>query len=483
MHYFLTERMRGNIIKVVFSLIFFAFCSSCSKTDNIFDNQGTEDVIFDDESFASITVELTPDLVIKEHYVSQKEETLKVLKDGESVAIIKLGEPIVIAQAEEECDWGWFQFPVLYYVEAGSMMVQWQMKPDNYTVYGDNESNARLISKDNGITWISEDRDYYHKDNMHVELADGNILQFIYCDSKDTKQYEGMPMSVNANPVSDRWFYKESELPEELRGVYFECWNKQTGNTSVIHSNLYDPGLLRYSYVKDDLMPILFNGDVKKLEDGSLVAGIYPGYYQNLNGEVLDCAISFYMSTDQGYNWERIGKIPFQTSAGIDPDSYVIKDGEGFNEPTFEILGDGTFLCVMRTGFNTPMYKSLSNDKGRHWSVPEPFTSNGVNPNLLRLENNVLVLSSGRPGVQVRFNIDGDGTLWTEPIEMLPFMEEGGRYGNSPSRWPTCGYTSLLPANEHTFYVVWSDFTRENKNGVPRKAIMFRKIEVIKRTN
>lgn len=56
---------------------------------------------------------------------------------------------------------------------------------------------------------------------------------------------------------------------------------------------------------------------------------------------------------------------------------------------------------------------------------PEPFTPNGVKPCLMTLGNGVVVLSSGHPGVQVRFNLDGKGHSWIDPIDMIPFMEMG----------------------------------------------------------
>lgn len=475
--------MREGIIFVVRSLLVITFlvsCTNCTNNDNLFGTKVDEEIDFNDTSFASIVEDKNIDLVIKQHYVSQKEENVKILRDDKTIALVKLGEPIVVAQADVECEWGWFQFPEVYFVEDGNLIVSWQMKPDSYTVYGE-DSNARLISKDDGLSWVSINKQYYYKDNPFVELYNGNILQFYYCDSKDTKKYMDIPSPVNSEPINGRWFYKESDLPDELRGVYLESWDRQSGKKSLLHCYLEDPGLLRYSYSNDDLMPILWNGEMKRLDDGTLVAGKYPGYYQNSEGSVLECGISFYKSSDHGNNWKRIGVIPFQPEKGKNPESYIYNGGEGFNEPTFAILKDGTYVCVMRTGHNTPLYRSFSKDGGYNWSLPEPFTSNGVCPNLLLLDNGVLVLSSGRPGVQLRFNIDGDGKDWSEPIEMLPFMDEDGRYGNNIYKWPTCGYTSILAVDDHTFYFVWSDFKRKNKLGEERKSIMFRKVEVIKK--
>ena len=95
---------------------------------------------------------------------------------------------------------------------------------------------------------------------------------------------------------------------------------------------------------------------------------------------------------------------------------------------------------------------------------------------LMTLDNGVLVLASGRPGMQLRICLDGDGKTWTEPIEMLPFMDDKGKY----FEWWTCGYPSLLKNDNNSFYLVYSDFRTKNKDGDFRKAIIFRKIEVVK---
>ena len=87
-------------------------------------------------------------------------------------------------------------------------------------------------------------------------------------------------------------------------------------------------------------------------------------------------------------------------------------------------------------------------------------------------------MASGRPGLQLRFCIDGDGVNWTEPIEMLPFLDEKNNY----DVWGiSCGYSGLLLVDNNTFCMVYSDFTTHNAKGKLRKSIVFRKVSVIKR--
>ena len=89
------------------------------------------------------------------------------------------------------------------------------------------------------------------------------------------------------------------------------------------------------------------------------------------------------------------------------------------------------------------MYLSHSDDMGVTWTKPVTFTRSGVLPKLLQLENGVIVLASGRPGMQLRFALDGRGEIWTDPFEMLPF--EGSKEDVS------CGYPQIIPSGPDHF--------------------------------
>jgi hypothetical protein len=143
----------------------------------------------------------------------------------------------------------------------------------------------------------------------------------------------------------------------------------------------------------------------------------------------------------------------------------------GFSEPGFIVLKDGSFLCVMRTSDGAgpgPMYSTRSTDLGKTWLTPKPITSNGVLPQLLQLESGIIALSSGRPGVQLRFATDKSGTIWTEPIELLPQSKSTN----------SCAYTDLLQTGPDKFLLVYSDFLHKTPDGQMRKAIKVREITV-----
>ena len=175
-------------------------------------------------------------------------------------------------------------------------------------------------------------------------------------------------------------------------------------------------------------------------------------------------------------NWSLSSYIPYPSNHALTESAG--KAFTGLSEPVMEILKDGTIYCIVRTEHTVPsaMYRCTSKDNGKTWSDFEPFTINGVFPRLLELKNGVMVLASGRPGLQLRLSLDGKGAEWTDPIEMLPFME-----AYNPNQLNvTCGYAGLLEAGANSFYIVYSEFVEEPVSNRFIKEIKFRKIFVDK---
>ena len=133
--------------------------------------------------------------------------------------------------------------------------------------------------------------------------------------------------------------------------------------------------------------------------------------------------------------------------------------------------------CVLRTTDGNgvgPMYRTRSRDGGRTWSKPAVIAKNGVMPRLLRLGNGMLVLSSGRPGVQLRISKSGLGDDWSEPVDVLPPTSD-------KLDVDSCGYTGLVALDRDTFLIVYSWFQKPDADGRPRKAVLSRRIRLTAR--
>lgn len=407
-------------------------------------------------------------LEIHEGIISQHAQKIKYKRNGERIATIKLSEPVMVAQAEQEEEWGFFQFPSVGLADDGAIVVGWRMQEDSYREYGKSAQRKMkpMVSFDEGKTWQPQEKEIFtlYKDYYNC-LSDGGTIEEVTPPTKDYRTYRRFPRAVSRKGVYS--YYSHDALPEDLQGVYM-IYRGKDRKGERFHASIEDPGLLRYAIGND--VAIFWKGNIRELADQSLVAGVYPTYYKDENGEVTESSVSFYQSKDRGHTWNVLSRILFK------PDGIAEKRGEnGFEEPAFEIGADSTLVCVIRTGSSSPMYKTISKDKGHTWSKPEPFTPNGVKPRLLYLKNGVLVLASGRPGLQLRFSLDGTGQDWTDPIDMIPFIKEDGTF----DVWDvTCGYAGLLDVDKNSFYIVYSDFTTKNDAGEVRKSIWFRKIKV-----
>src|SRR5215469_18119879 len=94
------------------------------------------------------------------------------------------------------------------------------------------------------------------------------------------------------------------------------------------------------------------------------------------------------------------------------------------------------------------------------------FLSLGCSPGLLELENGVLVLSFGRPGVWLSFSLDG-GYSWTKPQSIIAGDPEKPMIHSS-------GYTSLLALGKDSFLLAYDDWQMPNAKGEPCKTILVR---------
>ena len=128
---------------------------------------------------------------------------------------------------------------------------------------------------------------------------------------------------------------------------------------------------------------------------------------------------------------------------------------------------------LMRTSSDSPMYSTVSHDKGKTWTKPEQFDYCGVLPQLLGLDCGVTIATYGRPDLFVTVTNDPTGDTWEEHIE-VPLANAASKNGFQKS----CFYTSLLKIDENSAWFVYTDFKYPNKDGVPVKSVILRKITV-----
>ena len=154
----------------------------------------------------------------------------------------------------------------------------------------------------------------------------------------------------------------------------------------------------------DTELSLLTNGNIIQLSDGSLLTSLYGRHDGEEKYRLFAVG-----SQDGGFTWHFLSHVAHWED---------IPDGpEGPAESHIAQLNDGRLLCVFRVGHRRehPLHKCYSADRGHTWTKPEKMDGVwSVEPQLMRLENDLLVLSSGRTGMYLWVCADGVGNKWEQ---------------------------------------------------------------------
>ena len=150
---------------------------------------------------------------------------------------------------------------------------------------------------------------------------------------------------------------------------------------------------------------VLTNGNIIPLRDGRL----FTTMYGTLAGEgrYTNFAVT---SSDSGFTWHFHSIVASWNE--------LPEAKEGPDESNTVRLADGRLLCVYRVESGKAYGKSYSSDEGRSWTAPERMEGAwSVEPRLERLDNGVMLLSGGRPGLFLWVCADGEGKRW-QPLNL-----------------------------------------------------------------
>lgn len=156
----------------------------------------------------------------------------------------------------------------------------------------------------------------------------------------------------------------------------------------------------------------------------------------------------------------------------------------------------------MRTEYHEPriLEQCRSNDEGKTWTDPSPapgipgvgpadrhyttpdgvragFNAGNVSPMLALLDNGVLALAYGRPGLKVAFSSDGTGNRWDRIIEIVP---KGFRY--SYSRYDvTTGMAGLVPVGPDRLLLLYDVYSYARRPRDRRANTIFTRTLTVRR--
>jgi hypothetical protein len=392
---------------------------------------------------------------------------------------VAMEPPVLVDQAPPELtEWGRWRLPYVSRLPDGDLALTFQIGRDHYCDQGLELPMFR--SRDQGRTWRRDAWPHPGFRGFPVLSPVHEGEQWCFSSVRGIEyDRERMP-----KPVAD-WsgcalpfpMYRLADFPEDVQRWYRDLralrWSPATKRWSEELLDYDHRGQLVFAY--DDTaqqIPGLwgqktyFQAPVVRLGSELLHADYWTQYLGEDGRVPLAFECSLMVSQDNGRSWRRRGTLA------------IAGRGQALVEPMITATPSGDLVGVIRVDGvpNHPMALVHSRDQGRTWSEMLALHGYGVFPQLLQLENGVLVLAYGRaPGTRLSFSLDG-GRSWTAPTMLLEESEE------LTNRWRcSCGYTSLTALDSDRFLVAYGDRNRRNAQGQPAKAILTRRIAVTPR--
>jgi len=379
---------------------------------------------------------------------------------------LSFGEPVLVAMGPswKEAGWGTHQFPNIKRLPDGRIALNYHIANDTCEDYG--TENAWVVSDDDGATWrtVGAEELPSVKACFGTRMPSGKYIKYVAhrpypidaeLHARLTKQMGRRKNCIPIEDIPDEFFPKtwtfEVAAPGDTEATQFDC-------------ELDYPGMATWLCDGAIIRPMAF-GPIRVAPDGSL----WIAHYENgRNPENLGFtsyyACYYFQSTDEGKSFKLKSWIQYLPDTDEFPEAFT---SEGFCEPDIAFMPDGSMITLLRTDSGTPSYIARSTDGGNSWSKPVKFDSCGVLPQLEVLGCGVTLATYGRPGLLVRATDDPSGVTWDEPIALIP-----------RDSWESCFYTNMLPLDDRTVMMAYSDFRVKDEAGVARKCIMVRTIHV-----
>jgi hypothetical protein len=307
----------------------------------------------------------------------------------------------------------------------------------NYSLNEDSNRNhynsqAVCLSFDNGRNFdFAYDVDGFHNGGGEPRLAlpDGRIVG-------SSMFLRPEPISQSRRFVAHRWTYDRGG-----RRYQVEPWEAVVEGIPRDVARRAELSRTAWSHIN-------WFSDIVPYEDGRWVSTISLRF----EGDKRESTIAV-ASNDEGRHWQYLSTV-----ANADSVADAI---EGFDEPCLLRLADGDLMCVSRVGQDKSqkLARCYSADGGKTWSPIDRLPAFSVAPQIVRLANGVLALSTGRPGIFLWLADDPRGTHW-QPIDLLAHHNAALPAADSVNTDPnhgseqTTAYTAMVRMlSDHIFLV------------------------------
>ena len=353
---------------------------------------------------------------------------------------VAVKKPCVVAEGVGFC---WY--PSIRQFSTGDLMVGYSLNPDS----GENLVNVTGISlsKDKGATWAHHCDVTGLSGRLGIALPDGTL-------AGPSEPFKPEPLGQWRTFVANYGCFEKGgqQYNVELWGTRIEGLPRDVEARTV-------QSRTRWAAIS------LFD-DIIELERGRYLATGYLIF----KGDASYSTVAL-ISEDEGRSWRYLSTV-----AGADADTDA---REGFCESCLVQLEDGDLMCVGRMGGgrNQLLARTYSSDGGKTWAKIDRLPGWSVLPDIVRLSNGVLVISTGRPGLFLWFSTDPRGKNW-QPLDVMAYhnsvMDKAhhispGKYGleavtreqyrtvhhdfDEPDQ--TTSYTSILEVSPNRLLMVY----------------------------
>ena len=438
--------------------------------------------------------------------------TVKGRRSLSSALDVRLRERQVLFVApdnEGTRQWGVYGCPDMFRDEDGSIVVYDGGYMDTYDI--DDSAKASAVafrSRDNGLIWepwepqasATELREGYGAPNKWFSLADGARVQFVPKGPPADLNALGVTprgMVISANEYGLMGICHAADIPLTAR-TFTVRYQPAGADTPEVADAVFDvpdwhvaatlkakTGPATWPDVRPSFSSLSHGGSglyhgatgqeaLAEAADGAWISAIVHCRATERNSTVF-YELLCVASTDHGKTWRARGVIVGRagTTFGATEEFSLIR------------LGD-ELVCVDRmdqaTVYDPHRYTVLarSSDNGFTWSAPERVASSSVTPHLVNLENGVVALVFGRPGVHVQFSTDGCRS-WGALTSLIGKTAEeevaAGRDLLDAMYRDTVSYsnTRTVITGPDRFLVLYTDF---KYGGEQRKAIVVQEVIV-----
>lgn len=424
-----------------------------------------------------------------------------------SVKIVMGEEKLVFSPPinEETKKWGVYAIPRMWRNIDGRLIIRFNGEID----CGDTDNmqvvpNLYYASDDNGDTWyFVEDGESEFDigilngiDNPYIETEESIIA---FREKKNLNAIEGVKAQKEfLYPTKEAIMksYRYGDIPDTSKGFEILKYANKDSEPKIYPVKIDFPereilvntkGNTEAGFVdvEERMKQCIFKnpyfGSVIKLADGSLGAYAY-GQHPDVSDHY--CGVAYLLaSEDGGHTWKKRGII----AKSVDLPYGYTGDGQ---EASIDMTPNGIIICAMRMDLCTDVEPfgtavCISEDNGYTWSKPEIISDESVTPHVVALDNGVVVVVYGRPGVHFKISED-NGKTWSGPYSIIgktlkECRAEGlkdfdAKFGNSISY----SNTFVDKISEDTFIVLYNNLKYVDDDGLCHKAAFVRKIKIKK---